>query len=100
MIWPALKKSVERMSKGIDIVPKWATQPWFPVFLQLAVTQPREISSTLLTLLGTKEIHHLSPKLQLLVVLCSNDIKEQNNLQTRLPIHYQQHGGKLPTQRI
>ena len=33
-------------------------------------------------------------------VLCSNDIKEQNNLQTRLPIHYQQHGGKLPTQRI
>ena len=30
MIWPALKKSVERMSKGIDIVPKWATQPCFP----------------------------------------------------------------------
>ena len=96
MIWPALKKVQRESQKALIIAPKWTTQPWFPLLLQLAVTQPREISSTLLTLPGTKKIHPLSPKLWLLAVLCSNDITEQKNFQKKLPIYYEQHGGKIP----
>ena len=96
MIWPALKKVQRECQKALIIAPKWTTQPWFPLLLQLAETQPREISSTLLTLPGTKKIHPLSPKLRLLAVLCSNDITEQKNFQKKLPIYYEQHGGKIP----
>ena len=94
MIWPALKKVHREFQKALIIVPKWTTQPWFPLLVQLAVAQPREISSTLLTLLGMKKIHPVSRKLRLLAVLCSNDITEQKNFQNKLPMYYQQHGGK------
>ena len=96
MIWPVLKKVQRECQQTLVIVPKWTTQPWFPLLLQLAVAQPREISSTLLTLRGTKNIHPLSPKLRLLAVLCSYNIIQQKNFQNKQPIHYQQHGEKIP----
>ena len=96
MIWPASKKVRGESQKALIVVPKWTTQLWFPFPLQLAVAQPREISSRLLTLLGTKKTHTLNPKLRLLAVLCSNYIKEQKIFQIELPIYYQQHGRKKP----
>ena len=45
---------------------------------------------------GKKNIHSFSPKLRLLAVLCSNDIKEKKIIQNKLPKCYQQHGGKIP----
>ena len=96
MIWPALKKVQRECQKAWVIVPKWTTQMWFPLLHQLAVAQPREICSTLLTLPRKKNIHSLSPKLRLLAVLCSNDIKEKKIIQNKLPKCYQQHGGKIP----
>ena len=96
MIWPALKKVQRECQKALIIVSKWTTKPWFPLLLQVAVAQPRVISSPLLTLAGTKKIHPLSPKLWLLAALCSDNITEQKNFQNKLPIYYQQHGGKIP----
>ena len=96
MVWPALKKVPRECQKALIIVPKWTTQPWLLFLFQLAVAEPREITSTLLTLPGTKKTYLLSPKLRLLAALYPNNIKEQKIFQSKLPIYYQQHGGKIP----
>ena len=43
-------------------LPKWTTQPWFPLLLQLALVQPREKNST--TVLGTKKTTPPQPQVK------------------------------------
>ena len=40
MILKALSKIKKEKAYGIIVVPRWKTQPWFPLFLRLAVGKP------------------------------------------------------------
>ena len=74
MIWPMLSKIVqERVERALIVIPKWPTQSWYTLMLKLRLRQHpiMTISSSRLTLPGTKMTHPLAPKLKLLAVLVS-----------------------------
>lgn len=38
VIWKTLQKIVTEQAKGIVVIPMWPTQPWYPIFRQLLVS--------------------------------------------------------------
>ena len=75
LISKCLQKIEQEQAKGIMVVPKWPTQPWFPKMLHMLVENPVLLppGHDLLTQPGTGTVHPLSKQLFLLVCRLSGD---------------------------
>jgi len=76
MILRVLRKIIDDEGKGIVIVPFWSNQPWFPLYMRLAMTKPLMLRphSNLLTF-GSRR-HPLNSSLTLMASVLS--AKQQN----------------------
>jgi len=93
-MWLVLKKIINQSEGAIVSAPMWPTQTWFTTLPQLAIKEPLVISSSHLHLKGMTKPHPLSPKMKLLAVLCSNDIREQQKFRQKQQKYSPQHGGQ------
>ena len=74
MIWPVLSKIVEeKVQRALVVVPRWPTQSWYTLINKMRIPgHPITlISSSRLSLPGTKRKHPMAPKLKLQAFLCS-----------------------------
>ncbi|XP_041469922.1 uncharacterized protein LOC121419534 [Lytechinus variegatus] len=93
-----LQKVVEDKAEGIMIVPKWATQSWFPRLLQLLIEVPIVLPQNEQTLIQpeTGRIHPLCKKLFLLACRLSWNPSRQKEFRNRLDLSFWPHGGHQP----
>ena len=70
VITAMLRKVVRDQARGVVVVPHWTTQAWWPMLMRLLEQDPVRLPKTTSTLLlpsHPRKIHHLLPKMQLLV---------------------------------
>ena len=91
-----LQKVVEDKAEGILIVPKWASQSWFPRLLQLLIDVPTVLPQSEHTLIQTEtgKIHPLCNKLFLLACRLSWNRSRQEAFRNQLDPSYWRHGEK------
>ena len=76
LISRGLQKIQRENVQGVIVVPKWPTQTWWPVLMQMLTDNPTLLPNrkTLLTVPGNPaKIHPLYPKLELLMCHLSGD---------------------------
>lgn len=86
LISRVLKKIREEGSRGIIIVPYWPSQPWFPNFLQLLISEMVYLnpSESLLLSPCRNLVHPLSSKLTLVSgIVCGYTIRNKTLKRTR-----------------
>ena len=97
-----LKKLVEDKAEGIFIVPKWATQAWFPRMLQLLIEPPMvspmvlpQSNSTLIQPGDMSKLHPLCDKLFSLACRLSWNPSKHEAYLDQLSRSYWRHGDSL-----
>lgn len=73
MVLKTLEKVITDKAKGIVLVPYWSTQPWFPIFMRLLISEPVILgpSKDLLVLQNSRDPHPLHKNLRLMAGVLS-----------------------------
>lgn len=87
------------MSKAIIDVPKWATQPWYPMLLNMLIGIPVRLPviPDLLRLAYNNQLHPLNRrKMFLFACMVSGEISKAEVFQRNLLSSFQIHGDNVP----
>ena len=82
-----LEKIQREQSAGVIVVPKWPTQPWWPVLMRMVVQNPLilpQINQTLLLPTNPDLMHPLHQRLTLLMCHLSENLLRIKDIQTKL----------------
>ena len=93
------KLDQDEVSKAILIIPKWATQPWYPRLLNMLIEIPvcLSIIPNLLRLVHNNQLHPLNKrKMFLFACLVSGKNSEAQVFQRSLSDSLQIHGDQVP----
>jgi len=87
----------EEKATGLVLVPKWATQPWWPKLMHMLIQLPVQLpmnSDTLFLPSKPQELHPLHKKLCLILCHLSGDTSEAKAFRQQLPPSWNNSGGQ------
>lgn len=71
IILKAIRKIIKDKATGIIVVPSWPTQPWYPLFKKLLVSQPIKFKSSQDLILSHSSIRHVHQQVTLVAGVLS-----------------------------
>ena len=102
LIGRCLQKVQAEETRALIVVPCWATQPWFPQFLEMLCMRPVLLPQmdNLLTLEFSSKLHPLRQKLRMIAGCISGNATDSRDYRSKLPQSYYLPGNQAHTNNI